>query len=67
MRCFVVGEGAIDEDRAEWWLDAYVCVNELAERPPAIGKEPPERFRQRGTGGRWPRFDSVQHPYTLGG
>jgi hypothetical protein len=44
--CFLVGEGAIDEDREEWWLDVYVCVNELAPRPPAIGGEPPERFRQ---------------------
>jgi Protein of unknown function (DUF3237) len=45
--CFLVGEGEIDEGREAWWLDAYVCVNEQAQRPPAIGAEPPERFRQR--------------------
>jgi hypothetical protein len=47
--CFLVGEGEIDEGREKWWLDAFVCVNEQAQRPPAIGAEPPERFRQRGT------------------
>ena len=46
--CFVVGEGEIDEEREAWWLDTYVCVNETAQGPPAIGREPPERFRQRG-------------------
>ena len=49
--CFVVGEGEIDEEREEWWLDAYVCVNERAQGPPALGVEPPERFRQRGADG----------------
>ena len=44
--CFVVGEGEIDEGRESWWLDTYVCVNEQAQAPPAIGAEPPERFRQ---------------------
>jgi hypothetical protein len=44
--CFLVGEGEIDEARESWWLDVYVCVNELAHGPPAIGAEPPERFRQ---------------------
>ena len=44
--CFVVGEGEIDEEREEWWLDAYVCMNEQAQGPPAIGAEPPPRFRQ---------------------
>lgn len=48
--CFIVGEGEIDEAREDWWLDAYVCVNEVAEGPPAIGAEPPERFRQPGRG-----------------
>jgi hypothetical protein len=43
--CFVVGEGEIDETREIWWLDAYVCVNEKAQGPPALGAEPPERFR----------------------
>ena len=44
--CFLAGEGEIDEERENWWLDVYVCVNELAQGPPAIGAEPPERFRQ---------------------
>jgi hypothetical protein len=44
--CFVVGEGEIDEDTEEWWLDAFVCVNERAGYPPALGAEPPARFRQ---------------------
>ena len=43
--CFLVGEGEIDEERENWWLDAYVCVNELAQGPPALGAQPPERFR----------------------
>src|SRR5262245_40143601 len=47
--CFLVGEGEIDEDVEEWWLDAFVCVNEQAHGPPAIGAEAPERFRQSGT------------------
>jgi hypothetical protein len=44
--CFLIGEGEIDEDREVWWLLTYVCVNEEAHGPPAIGAEPPERFRQ---------------------
>ena len=44
--CFLVGEGEIDEQREVWWLLIYVCVNEEAGGPPAIGAEPPERFRQ---------------------
>ena len=44
--CFLVGEGEIDEQREHWWLDTYVCVNEQAQGPPALGAEPPERFRQ---------------------
>jgi len=47
--CFVVGEGEIDEERENWWLDTYVCVNERSQGPPALGAEPPERFRQAGT------------------
>jgi PAS domain-containing protein len=43
--CFIVGEGEIDEEREHWWLDTYVCVNAKAHGPPAIGVEPPERFR----------------------
>lgn len=46
--CFLVGEGEIDEEREHWWLDIYVCVNEKAEGPPALGADPPERFRQHG-------------------
>lgn len=48
--CFVVGEGEIDEDREVWWIDAFVCVHEQAGGAPAIGAQPPERFRQRGAG-----------------
>jgi hypothetical protein len=44
--CFLVGEGEIDEDRENWWLDTYVCVNEQTQGPPALGSEPPERYRQ---------------------
>jgi hypothetical protein len=46
--CFLVGEGEIDEERENWWLDVFVCVNEQAQGPPAIGALPPERFRQAG-------------------
>ena len=46
--CFLVGEGEIDEKREDWWLDLFVCVNDIAQGPPAIGAEPPERFRQTG-------------------
>jgi hypothetical protein len=52
--CFVVGEGEIEEEREIWWLDAYVCVNEQAQSPPALGAEPPERFRQHGTSSELP-------------
>jgi hypothetical protein len=45
--CFVVAEGAIDEEIEEFWGECYVCVNEQAQGPPALGEEPPERFRQR--------------------
>ena len=45
--CFLVGEGEIDEEREHWWLDVFVCVNEVAQGPPAIGANPPERFRQK--------------------
>jgi len=47
--CFFVGEGEIDEDREAWWITIFLCVNEEAQGPPAIGEEPPrEEFRQRG-------------------
>jgi hypothetical protein len=46
--CVLVGEGEIDEEREDWWLDVYVCLNERAQGPPALGAAPPERFRQRG-------------------
>jgi hypothetical protein len=45
---FLVGEGEIDEAREDWLLDVYVCVNEQAQGPPALGAESPARFRQRG-------------------
>ena len=44
--CFLVGEGEIEEEAEQWWLETYVCVNEVAQGQPAIGAEPPERFRQ---------------------
>jgi hypothetical protein len=43
--CFLVGEGEIDEESEGWWLDAFVCVNEVAQGPPALGVVAPERFR----------------------
>ena len=43
---FVVGEGEIDEDTEAWWVQSYVCINEVIEHPPAIGAMPPPRFRQ---------------------
>ena len=43
---FLVGEGEIDEEQEIAWIDAYVCVNEAAQGPPALGADPPERFRQ---------------------
>ncbi len=43
---FVVGEGEIDEETQAWWVQAYVCVNEVVQHPPAIGATPPSRFRQ---------------------
>ena len=46
---FVVGEGEIDEETDEWWIQAYVCINEVVAHPPAIGDLPPERFRQGGS------------------
>ncbi len=42
---FVVGEGEIDEESDEWWVHAYVCINEMVRHPPAIGDPPPARFR----------------------
>jgi hypothetical protein len=43
---FLVGEGEIDARILQWWFDAYVCVNDTVPYPPAIGAQPPERFRQ---------------------
>jgi hypothetical protein len=43
---FLVGEGEIDEETEEWRLDAYVCMNEVAQHPPALGKAPPKKFSQ---------------------
>ena len=42
---FVVGEGEIDEETEAWWLQTYVCVNDVAGGPPAIGDAPPEPYR----------------------
>jgi hypothetical protein len=33
--CFLVAEGEIDEEREEWWLDTYLCVNEQAQGRPS--------------------------------
>ncbi len=45
--CFLVGEGEINASKAlEWWLDAYVCVNDRVDYRPAIGSPAPARFRQ---------------------
>jgi len=46
--CFLVAEGEIDEDTDDVYMDLYVCKNETAVGPPAVGAEPPERFRQIG-------------------
>jgi hypothetical protein len=43
---FIVGEGEIDEETEAWWVQAYTCINEVVEHPPAIGQAPPEGFRQ---------------------
>ena len=43
--CVFVGEGEIDEESEAWWLDAFVCVNEVAQGPPALGAVAPGRFR----------------------
>jgi hypothetical protein len=43
---FLVGEGEIDEEQEDLWIDVFVCVNELAQGPPALGFEAPERFQQ---------------------
>lgn len=42
---FIVGEGEIDEETEAWWVQTFVCVNEVVLSPPAIGASPPERFR----------------------
>ena len=47
--CFLVGEGEIDPRLLQWWIDVYVCVNDNVEYPPAVGAQPPERFRQGST------------------
>jgi hypothetical protein len=43
---FLVGEGEINARLLQWWIDAYVCVNDTVEYPPAIGVPAPGRFRQ---------------------
>lgn len=49
--CFLIGEGEIDEEREDWWLDVFACVHGQAQGPPALGTDPPDRFRQRGSAG----------------
>jgi len=43
---FLVGEGEIDQDTEAWWIETYVCINEVVAHPPAIGSVPPARFKQ---------------------
>jgi len=43
---FIIGEGEIEEETQDWWVQTYVCVNEVVQHPPAIGAQPPGRFRQ---------------------
>jgi len=43
---FVVGEGEIDEETEEWWVETYVCVNEVPLTPPPPGTQPPRALRQ---------------------
>ena len=31
-----IGEGEIDEDTEEWWLQVYACLNEVATGSPSI-------------------------------
>jgi hypothetical protein len=45
---WLVGEGEINARILRWWFDAYVCVNDAVEYPPAIGIPAPDRFRQGG-------------------
>ena len=47
---FLVAEGEIDEEVDDVYLDLFVCVAGVAAGPPALGAEPPERFRQGGRG-----------------
>jgi hypothetical protein len=44
--CHLVGEGEINARVLQWWIDAYVCVNDIVEYPPALGAQAPDRFRQ---------------------
>ncbi len=44
--CILVGEGEVDARILQWWIDVYVCVNDTVKYLPAIGAQPPERFRQ---------------------
>jgi len=45
--CFLVGEGEIDEELDDAWIAAFVCINDGAAGPPAVGDAPPERFRKQ--------------------
>jgi len=44
--CFFVAEGEIDEETDDVWMNVFACVHEDAHGPPALGAEPPPRFRQ---------------------
>ena len=45
---FLVAEGEIDEEKDHISMSLFACINDEASGPPAIGAEPPERFRQAG-------------------
>jgi len=44
--CFIVGEGEIDAKVLQWWVDAYVCVNDAVPYVPKLGAPAPSRFQQ---------------------
>lgn len=46
--CFFVAEGEIDEEVDDVWMNLFACIHEEALGPPALGAEPPPRFRQGG-------------------
>jgi hypothetical protein len=41
---FVAGEGEFSEAEDGWWLQCYVCLNQVVAHPAAIGQHAPPRF-----------------------